>query len=466
MDLSSILAKNELIAGVEVTDLVVRLALAKRNKAKTQIDLAIEQPLEPGVVSGGQIVKKEDFLAALKKLRQRCPKKIEGVIATISPLHTYGKIYSFPNNIYGDKLQETVQLTIDYQLPMPAKDIYAGWQEIETGEHVKVFVACAPRSMIDGYIEVFNKAGFALLAVERYPLSLIRALPHEFAADPQGIVIKMQQPEAVYIFAYMNGYAFLSRVLPLERATAEFIDVELKNILNFIESEYKLRPKVYDFKDLKLDSSIVFTGDSSSWLVAFGAAMRALVPRAQDRIVSFLPASTNQIFQYRKAINFSKIAATVMSAAAIFFILAYAGTWFFMSSLASKADNHIQALNTPLPPEDAQIQNQMVHLNSVVSTTSQILLARPQWSKVIVELNSRVTPGIIITNADFTGPSLPLSITGVAQSRTVLNNFKNSLQQSQMFTAIQLPLNNLDQLANIPFSITFSLKDPNSIYPK
>ena len=59
-----------------------------------------------------------------------------------------------------------------------------------------------------------------------------------------------------------------------------------------------------------------------------------------------------------------------------------------------------------------------------------------------------------------------MTITGVSKDRETLNLFKKSLQESPYITGVELPINNLEQKENIPFSISFHLKDPSMLYYK
>ena len=84
----------------------------------------------------------------------------------------------------------------------------------------------------------------------------------------------------------------------------------------------------------------------------------------------------------------------------------------------------------------------------------------------IDELDTKTIEGITISNLTITSVNDIISIVGIAEDRSILNLFKESLQSSSFFTNIELPITNLEQKAKIPFSITLKLKDPNMLYYK
>ena len=57
-------------------------------------------------------------------------------------------------------------------------------------------------------------------------------------------------------------------------------------------------------------------------------------------------------------------------------------------------------------------------------------------------------------------------LTGISTDMETLNQFKKSLQSSTYLASIELPITNLEQKTDIPFSISFKLKDPNSLFYK
>ena len=95
-----------------------------------------------------------------------------------------------------------------------------------------------------------------------------------------------------------------------------------------------------------------------------------------------------------------------------------------------------------------------------------ILSTTPHWSILLEDINSRVISGILITNFSAVSIAEHMSMTGTAKDRNTLNLFKKSLQDSIYLTEVELPIKNLEQKVDIPFSISFRLNDPSMLYYK
>jgi Tfp pilus assembly protein PilN len=88
------------------------------------------------------------------------------------------------------------------------------------------------------------------------------------------------------------------------------------------------------------------------------------------------------------------------------------------------------------------------------------------WEVLLDDINSRVVDGTLISNFSVSSINEPISITGTARDRNTLNQFKKSLQASTYLTAVELPITNLELKGDIPFSISFRVKDPNMLFYK
>jgi len=149
----------------------------------------------------------------------------------------------------------------------------------------------------------------------------------------------------------------------------------------------------------------------------------------------------------------------------IFFIAAFLGTWILMIALqqqdAQKTDSFSSLPSmVDLGPVEAKIQN----ANSLISATADILKTSPRWSGLITELQNSIIKGVIVDGISLPAPEGTMTITGMAGDRNTLNQFRDKLKTSAILTNINLPLTNLDQKADIPFTISFELKNPSLLY--
>jgi len=200
----------------------------------------------------------------------------------------------------------------------------------------------------------------------------------------------------------------------------------------------------------------------SKWLTSIGAAIRGEIPNGQDSLISLLPVGTVEAYKYQNVKIFIGLVRNLIIGVSIFFIGAFLASYFLIFSLSQTINNTITSITIPpVSADTAEKQNLINRVNSLTLLSQSILIDTPNWSILIDEINSKAIDGIIISN--FAAPSISdsMTITGIARNRTVLNLFKKSLQESNYLSSVELPITNLEQKGDIPFSVSFKLRDPS-----
>jgi hypothetical protein len=81
------------------------------------------------------------------------------------------------------------------------------------------------------------------------------------------------------------------------------------------------------------------------------------------------------------------------------------------------------------------------------------------FSTVLKTIDSLVQNGVTIENYSFTrkGEGLgPVVVSGIAEGRTSLTNFKNAIEKDPLFKVASIPLSDLAKDKDIPFTITIA----------
>ena len=155
-----------------------------------------------------------------------------------------------------------------------------------------------------------------------------------------------------------------------------------------------------------------------------------------------------------------------MIGVSIFFLLTFFASYLLIFSLYQTANKSNNLSVSPVSPDMLQKEDWINNINSLTSASTSILSLTPTWDILLNEINSHVIDGIIISSFSSTSINDQMSIVGIARDRDVLNQFKKLLQDSTYLTSVDLPITNLEQKGDIPFSISFRLKDPSMLYYK
>jgi Tfp pilus assembly protein PilN len=466
--LKNILVPEEPIAGLEISNSKLRLVLLGLNKQKGTIGTReyAEYPLADGIIVNGTVKDPGNLVLAFRELKRKLKIPVDYVIASIPPDNIYTKILSFPKNIEEKKLDEAVRLAVNFQLPLKPADSYCSWEILAGEVSQEVFVAEAPKKIIDPYLACLYKV-FHPIALEFPAESFARIAAGE---KGQSILLKIADQGSNNFFVVKDNSVRFCRTLG-----ADYPEKKLKKEPAKIGCFYELvaGEKISQVIDLNegtaaIDKKINFPEmENGAWLIALGAAVRGTIPRAQDNFVSLSPISAQKSYKYRKAVTFASIVSKLAIGLAVFFIAAFAGVWLLMVSLQQQAAGKIDNLsNLPSLPDLTAVEQKIQAANTLIDGTAQIISNSPQWSLVIAELQKNIISGVTIVGLGLPSADGTLTINGVAENRNMLNQFRDKLRSSPMFKNINLPLTNLEQRQDIPFAISFQLKNPSAIYFK
>ncbi len=495
-DILKLFTREEPIAGLEISDSFLRMALlnletrkvAEKSADKTQKEEKIiavktlgEKTLKEGIIVNGEIKDMSELVSALKELLKEIKPRINYAVVSISSDNIYSRLYSFPKTLSGVKLEETMNLTVGFQLPVEPEKVYLDWEKIESKEKNEIFLAAIPKSIINAYMEALMAAGLRTVAIEFYPMSVSRVIK---VPENENILTVIFSKDKADISIIGGRAVRFNRLAPLSRFPDEvsFSD-EIRKTADFYESESKnsvseiaLIGEGGKISGLSLPVSQAgiispfaehteIKKDGSRWLISVGAALRGILPRHEDALVSLMPVGTEQSYENQKAVAFAGFISSVLIGLSIFFSAAFIGVWILMISVQQGFRSRLENLNSlPLPADAAELENRAKNFNGLIVEAGGILGTLPKWSGVLEELKARAISGIIISNFSIISPQDAISATGIAQNRSQLNMFKKILEESPLFTEINLPLTNIELRENIPFSVSFRLKNPTSLY--
>lgn len=459
------------IAGLEISDAFIRVALLgvdKKNKAQPYIIAVAEEELSPGVVVQGIIHDKPGLIKSLQSLMKKAGITTRYVVLSISTDSVYSKVFDFPRNIQGEKLEETMKLTVGFQLPLKPEEVHLDWEKVGPidGDLNQIYLAAIPNSVTNSYVEVLQAAKLSPIAIETHPLSLLRSIDHK---PEESFLLQMPGPSSIGIHVFKNNILHFSRTIPSAHIPQGSLSTEVTKIQNAYEADHGPIGSLVSLDKLPLKNEFmahpVVQQNPSAWLVSLGAAERGLLDRSVDTLISLMPVGTEQAYQYQKAITFIEFVSNLTIGLSIFFVVAFIGVMLFMNSLQQRSNEQLSHLNTEQASEGSvELEERADATNLLLQNLSDISGTFPRWSPVTEEMRLRIIPGILVTSASITNPEAPLTINGTAKTRAILNDFKKKLSESTLFTEVNIPLNYLDQRENIPFTASFKLKDPDLVY--
>lgn len=488
MNILNLLTKEKLVAGIEISDSVVRVAFFRPQKKKgggnarekkdknTQREqkeqeelILIEEPIAANIIADGVVVDMNLLGKTLRTIWAKAKLDTDYAVVAIPDDKIYSRIFSFPKTVEGARLTEAMRLAIGFQLPIKTEESYLDWERTGgTPSTNEILLSTVPRTVVQGYITALELAGIKTLALESHLASIARAV--KLPAGRTTLFSK-KTPDGATIFALKDGILRFSRTLPLDFVPENQIHSETIRVKEALETIIKESVEEKELADAAIRDEYAgrseLTEPKSKWLVALGAAIRGKIPEGADNLVSLLPVGTEEAYAYQKAMTFVTLVRNMTIGVSVFFIVAFLVAYIFMLSLLQNANRTVSTLSTsPASPNLIAQESQIERVNALTETTTLLLAETPLWSAVLTELAGRAIDGVVISNFSAGSIANTMTISGTARDRTTLNQFKKSLQDSTMLADVGLPITNLAQRENIPFSISFRIKDPSTVYYK
>ncbi len=485
------LSSKPSIGGLEISSSVIRFSRVGNNKVFVQ-----SLRLTPGLISKGKILDRDNLLLALQKLRGSITggKKnimVEAVVS-LPPSAVFTQSFSLPR-LNSGKLDEAAQLNLRMISPLEREVSYSDWQVLGSSEDkVELLGAFTEKSFVDDLNGLLREAGFLPAAFEFPALSLARVIRSlSFLSNfPASFILVSLSGEGVDTSIIRNGSLHFSyfhswesihggeKEIKIERLK-DIISGETNRVINFSLTHFNESPlgavlvapgleeELAKFlqSDLKLK---VFSSRlkryaelSPIWFVSLGAALRGLIPRESDILISLSGVSAEEEFYHLRALSFIALWRNIVGAALALFVLIFSGVLFFTANIEEKVSGERKlVLTAPDIKRVEELQNKALDFNRLVDLVGSAESNVKVWSPFLAELYRSGEGKIAFDRIAIQSPGAPVRLEGRAPNEQAALNFKDVLSRHPKFTQVTLPLSSISTLPDgVSFSITLLVKD-------
>jgi type IV pilus assembly protein PilM len=200
-----------------------------------KIEKWASSPLEPGLVSEGLIIEKDQVADQVKELFKQEKVKMDKVMIGLTGLNSLYRVVTLPE-LPEEILPEAVKREAQRAIPTPLEEVYFSYQLLPSpkGES-RVFLATFPRNLVDALVRTLRQAGVKPYAMDLAPLALCR-IPDE----PRAIIVNSR-------LAHLDIMVMTDRIPELIRTLSLPSESEsLEEKLPFIAEEFNRTVAFYN----------------------------------------------------------------------------------------------------------------------------------------------------------------------------------------------------------------------------
>jgi type IV pilus assembly protein PilM len=157
----------------------IRLVQASRNGKNFEVAGWSQKRIPKGIVEKGKITKIEDFIEIFKEALNDVQGEFFGnnIAITVPEEKIFTRVLEVSLEDQEKKIDELVKWETEASMPIAISEIYYDWRIIKKNKNkVKVLVMATEKLIVDNYLEVFDRLGLTVLAIEPESLSMARSL--------------------------------------------------------------------------------------------------------------------------------------------------------------------------------------------------------------------------------------------------------------------------------------------------
>lgn len=483
IDFFSLLQYQEHIAGFAVLEDSLMYVLYRSVPDGASPGASAKESLPDGIIVDGILRDEEQYTTALKQLFNTISvPHTSSVILSIPPQHIWMTTLEFPKTLDKKSLTEAIDLYFEFSLPFPKEEAYMDWEIVDnriSSDIQRVMLGAIHKQYINPYLDVFEKEEITAIAVESHLMSVAYSLGNGrtlfVIVYPSGVHMGAYT-DKIFRFQRFVSWKHIQRKKDGEENPVSALCNEIQSMIHFLrtethapfETENIILVASEDFRNSFTEfiandplSALLKNGDDQmldpTQVITRGAALRGLLPRKDDTIMSFTLVGTEKIYEWKRALSFSAFFEKLAIGLSVFFILLYTGSFFLVTTLATRAESRQIAQGT-ISQDVTRVQDEAKRFNQTVDEITKLAQRSPHWEKLFEQIAHLTNPGITITLLSIDNVS-NVELTGIAANRDALLQFKASVNSSGIFHDIELPFTLLITKENLPFRFSLLLRD-------
>jgi len=497
-DLQKLLVPEFPITALVIDDFSLRIF--GFNQTINQVAKIGQYKLPPGVIENGILKKPEEFQALIGALKQKIWAKDKHIwlILSLPSSNFYTNIFTLPD-LTDEQFQDAVVFNTQMVAPLPLEETYFDWEDWGTvidknRDEKEIFIALGIKRQIKPYTDILQDYGFKVVAIEPWAISVSRFVYTFLEKEKPVLVIDLrvdglefivtEQNKLIY-FDYDSWQEIFGQNIP-KTITLNHLQQHLMREIPLILNFYSLKrghslerfivlssdermvntltfwlAKQYNLIALNFNLPQPLARTRRDWAGVIGAALRGLIPRREDSIVSLAPLGTEESY-YQSLITrvvalWSNSVIVALSCLLVACILL--NHLFFNNISAKYKELAAVSVDPSIKSQKEALQKEAEWFNVLVEYAKFTTQWKKDWKLVLDTIFQKARQETVNIKRIFVGSGTEelisnITIQAEASSREAMTNFKKSLDETQLFVSSKIPPETVLQSGN---RINFSL---------
>jgi len=478
--LKTFLLPKEEIVGIEITDNCLKFIGYSGNPSKNWVDFNVNLP--EGIIVNGNLVKPDILSGILNKTKKTYFKKKKEKVYAILSLNTnlfYTNVLSLPNISSPKELKEAIELNTSLVSPIKLEDSYFDFEDwTRPGEtNKKIFIVLTPKTKIDPYLKCFKDSNFELLALEFGLLGLNRLICNYANIQPgnflilnfrsEGVNMAIGNSDGSLILPTSESWNDILKDLGAQNITVDtlkkYLGLEIPKLISYLASHYNQALEgfyvlsnnnvfnqetsqflISDFglKPLALNLPNSLQKRSADDFIAMGTALRGLVGRENDTIVSLMPIGTEQKYQETRNYNYISFWVKSISITTLFILTVFISVNFglFQPTFKNISQNNLNILISPEQQREMSLlKKEADDFNRNLDLMMTLVQNRYDWEMVLEAFGAN--PEVILQNIKMidSGADKSITATFTTRSRELALNFRDDIKELSFVDNLEMP---------------------------
>lgn len=479
-ELKTLLLPKEEIAGIELTDNYIKGLGFNNGLSSTWVDFQVGLP--KGIVNSGNLLRPDLLTNILTQTRATYfgqKKENTYVILSLDTNLFYTNVLSLPNISSEKDLKEAIALNTSLVSPIKLEEAYFDFEDwTHPGDtNKRIFITLVPKVKIDPYLKCFRDSGFEVLAVEFNLLGLNRLVCNYTNANNSSFLLLNFKPEGVNMAVSGGDNSLLlptfeswsdmlsdssEQNISVE-ALKKYLGLEVPKLISYLASHYNqaidgfhilsnnatFNEQIsqylitdFGFKPFSLNLPNFLRQRSSDDYAILGTALRGLVRRENDSMVSLMPVGTEEKYKETRNYNYFSFWVKSVSFVMLFVACVFIGVDFilFRPTVKSVVSNNLSVNISPSQRQEASLLKKEANdFNRNLDVAINLNQKRYNWQTVLDAFSADNTVSLESVKMISSDSDKKVTATFMTATREKALSFREYIRQQPFVSSVEMP---------------------------